>query len=117
MGLDEFGVTKASHLENFERNFQKVRRRKEISGEILVVVLVAKVISGVIRWWCKQESPDPPALGGDDIESEKPSEYVCSEGESSQTEGLVEDIIESRMVVHDGEIGEPSIDSLKAEYR
>ncbi|CAL2239905.1 unnamed protein product [Prunus armeniaca] len=64
-----------------------------------------------------KESHDPPAFGRDDTESEEPSEYVCSEGESSQTEGLVEGIIESRLVVHDGEIGEPLVDSRKAEYR
>ncbi|CAL2229627.1 unnamed protein product [Prunus armeniaca] len=39
----------------------------------------------------------------EDTESEEPSKYVCSEYESSQTEGLVEGLIESRMVVHEGE--------------
>lgn len=40
--------------ENFERNFQKVRRRKEISGEISLGGAVAKVISSDSPWWCKQ---------------------------------------------------------------
>ncbi|CAL2277524.1 unnamed protein product [Prunus armeniaca] len=33
-----------------------------------------------------KESPNPPAFGGDDTESEEASEYVCSEDESAQTE-------------------------------
>ncbi|CAL8992716.1 unnamed protein product [Prunus brigantina] len=64
-----------------------------------------------------KESHDPPAFGGEDTESEEPSQYVCSEDESSQTEGVVEGMIESRMVVHEGERGEPSIDSQEVEYR
>ncbi|VVA30048.1 PREDICTED: cytosolic purine 5'-nucleotidase, partial [Prunus dulcis] len=64
-----------------------------------------------------RESPDPPAFGGDDTESEEPSQYVCSEEESSETEGMVEGIIESRMIGHGGERGEPSVDSGSAAYR
>lgn len=64
-----------------------------------------------------RESHDPPAFRGEDTESEEPSLYVCSEGESSQTEGVVEGVIEGRMVVHEGERGEPSVDSREAEYR
>ncbi|CAL2255805.1 unnamed protein product [Prunus armeniaca] len=63
------------------------------------------------------KSHDPPAFGGEDTESEEPSQYVCSEDESSQTKGVVEGMIESRMVVHEGERGEPSVDSWEAEYR
>ncbi|CAL8152804.1 unnamed protein product [Prunus armeniaca] len=37
-----------------------------------------------------RESHEPPAFGGEDTESEEPSQYVCSEDESSQTEGVVE---------------------------
>ncbi|CAL8133940.1 unnamed protein product [Prunus armeniaca] len=70
---------------------KKVRRRKEISDEILVVVLVAKVISSVIPWWCKQD-------------------------ESSQTEGLVEGLVEARMVVHESGRSEPPVNSRSEAY-
>ncbi|CAL2256831.1 unnamed protein product [Prunus armeniaca] len=62
-----------------------------------------------------RESHDPTAFGGEDTESEEPNQYVCSEAECSQTEGVVEGMIESRMVVHDGERGERSVDSREAE--
>ena len=64
-----------------------------------------------------RESLDPPAFGGDDIESEEPSQYVCSEEESSDTEGLVEGTIESRMILSGVERVEPSEDSGAAAYR
>ena len=64
-----------------------------------------------------RESLDPPAFGGDDTESEEPSQYVCSEEESSDTEGLVEGTIESRMVLSGVERVEPSEDSGAAAYR
>ena len=60
---------------------------------------------------------NPPAFGGDDIESEEPSQYICSEEESSETEGMVEGTIESRMIGPRGERGEPSEDSGSAAYR
>ncbi|CAL2252506.1 unnamed protein product [Prunus armeniaca] len=55
-----------------------------------------------------RESHDPLAFGREDTESEEPNEYVCSEDESSQTEGVVECIIER---------GEPSVDSGSEAYR
>ncbi|CAL8117016.1 unnamed protein product [Prunus armeniaca] len=58
-----------------------------------------------------KEGPDSLAIGGDDTESEENSEYVCSEDESSQIEGLVEGLIEARMVVHEGEMVGPSVES------
>ena len=64
-----------------------------------------------------RESPDPSAFGEDDTESEEPSQYVCSKDESLETEGMVEGIIESRMIRHGGERGEPSIDSESAAYK
>ncbi|CAL8168090.1 unnamed protein product [Prunus armeniaca] len=64
-----------------------------------------------------RESHDPPAFGGEDTKSEEPSQYVCSEGESSETKVVVEGVIESRMVVYEGERGEPSVDSGSAAYR
>ncbi|CAL2270985.1 unnamed protein product [Prunus armeniaca] len=64
-----------------------------------------------------RESHDPPAFGGKDTKSEEPSQYVCSEGESSETKVMVEGVIESRMVVYEGERGEPSVDSGSAAYR
>ncbi|CAL2255728.1 unnamed protein product [Prunus armeniaca] len=64
-----------------------------------------------------RESHEPPAFGGEDTESEEPSQYVCSEDESSQTEGVVEGMIESRIVVHEGVRGEPSVDSGSAAYK
>lgn len=45
-----------------------------------------------------RESHNPPAFSGKDTESEEPSLYVCFEGESSQSEYVVECVIESRMV-------------------
>ncbi|CAL8174806.1 unnamed protein product [Prunus armeniaca] len=50
-------------------------------------------------------------------ESEEASEYVCSEDEGSQTEGLVEGLIEARMVVHEGEMDGPSVESGSEVYR
>ena len=64
-----------------------------------------------------RESLDPPAFGGDDTESEEPSQYVCSEEESSDTEGLVEGTIESRMILSGVERVEPSEDSGAVAYR
>ncbi|BBH00055.1 hypothetical protein Prudu_009956 [Prunus dulcis] len=64
-----------------------------------------------------RESPDPPAFGGDDTESEEHSQYICSKEESSETKGLVEGTIESRMIGPGGERGEPSGDSGSAAYR
>ncbi|CAL2254433.1 unnamed protein product [Prunus armeniaca] len=39
-----------------KKDFQKVRRRKKISGEIPRGGVVAKVIFGDFLWWCKQGS-------------------------------------------------------------
>ncbi|BBG93111.1 hypothetical protein Prudu_001023 [Prunus dulcis] len=64
-----------------------------------------------------RESLDPPAFGGDDTESDEPSQYICSEEEDSETEGLVEGTIESRMIGPGGERGQPSEDSGSAAYR
>ncbi|KAL6269603.1 hypothetical protein ACE6H2_026514 [Prunus campanulata] len=68
-----------------------------------------------------RESHDPPTFGGKDTKSEssqlEPSLYVCSKRESSQTEGVVEGVIESRMVVHEGDRGEPSVGSGSTTYR
>ncbi|CAL2247509.1 unnamed protein product [Prunus armeniaca] len=58
-----------------------------------------------------RESYDPPAFGGENTEGEEPSLYVCSEGESSQTEGVVKGVIESRMVGLEGERRELLVDS------
>lgn len=67
-----------------------------------------------------RESHDPFALGGEDTESEssqsEPSLYVCSERESSQTEGVVDGAIESRMVVYEGDRVEPSVSSGLSSY-
>ncbi|CAL2247848.1 unnamed protein product [Prunus armeniaca] len=79
-------------LEN--KNTEDEEQRKEISGEISSGGAVAKM-----------------------SESEEASEYVCSEDESSQTEGLVEGLIEARMVVHEGEMAGPSVESRSEAYR
>ncbi|CAL2271651.1 unnamed protein product [Prunus armeniaca] len=50
-------------------------------------------------------------------ESEEASEYVCSKDESSQTEGFVEGLIEAKMVVHEGEMAGPSVESGSEAYR
>ncbi|CAL2237114.1 unnamed protein product [Prunus armeniaca] len=50
-------------------------------------------------------------------EIEEVSEYVCSEEESSQTKGLVEGLIEARMVVHEGEMAGPSVEFGSEAYR
>ncbi|CAL9004636.1 unnamed protein product, partial [Prunus brigantina] len=49
-------------------------------------------------------------------ESEEASEYICSEDGSSQTEGLVEGLVEARMVVHEGVRSDPPIDSGSDAY-
>ncbi|CAL8164141.1 unnamed protein product [Prunus armeniaca] len=59
----------------------------------------------------------PPAFGGEDTESEEASQYMCSESEGSEIEGVAEGVIESRMVVHEGEGGDPSVDSGSAAYK
>ncbi|CAL8997921.1 unnamed protein product [Prunus brigantina] len=66
---------------------------------------------------CANTCHDPFALGGDNTESEEAREYVCSEDESSQTEGLVEGLVEARMVVHEGVKSDPSVDSESEVYR
>ncbi|CAL2247011.1 unnamed protein product [Prunus armeniaca] len=153
------GLTQFLSVQGFGREGERVlgflvyprisrkEKEKKISGEILVVVLVAKVISGnsfvVVQTRMNtlnmgmnmmntpnletnllnmsdssdKEGPDPLAFGGDDIESEEASEYVCSEDESSQTKGLVEGLIEARMVVHEGEMAGPSVESGLEAYR
>ncbi|CAL8136887.1 unnamed protein product [Prunus armeniaca] len=50
-------------------------------------------------------------------ESEEASEYVCSEDESSQTDGFLERLIEARMGVHEGEMAGPSVESGSLAYR
>ncbi|CAB4298879.1 unnamed protein product [Prunus armeniaca] len=64
-----------------------------------------------------RESHDLLAFGEEDTESEEASLYVCSEDESSETEGVVEGVIESRMIVHEGEGGEPLVDFGSAAYK
>ncbi|BBH05100.1 hypothetical protein Prudu_016392 [Prunus dulcis] len=128
MGLRGFGKGELARnlslwvwVRPWGRPNRKSRRRKRDFRQEFLVVLVAEVISGdsfvVMSESSDRESPDPPAFGGDDTESEEPSQYVCSEEESSETEGIVEGIIESRMIGHGGERGEPSVDSGSAAYR
>ncbi|CAL2246902.1 unnamed protein product [Prunus armeniaca] len=59
------------------------------------------------EFWEGRESRDPPAFGGEDTESEEPSQYVCSEDESSQTEGVVEEVVTDRVLTlpHTPEVG------------
>ncbi|CAL8155841.1 unnamed protein product [Prunus armeniaca] len=81
-------------------------KEKKISGEILVVVLGPRRFPANFRGGVTKMS-----------ESEEASEYVCSEDESSQTEGFVEGLIEARMVVHEGEMAGPSVESGSEAYR
>ncbi|CAL8148624.1 unnamed protein product [Prunus armeniaca] len=67
-----------------------------------------RILRGKMSESSDRESHDPLAFGSEDTESEEPNEYVCSEDESSQTEGVVECIIER---------GEPSVDSGSEAYR
>ncbi|BBN70398.1 hypothetical protein Prudu_1468S000100, partial [Prunus dulcis] len=67
--------------------------------EFLPGMKICQISAVVMSESSDRESLDPPAFGGDDTESEEPSQYICSEEESSDTEGLVEGTIESRMIV------------------
>ncbi|CAL8176283.1 unnamed protein product [Prunus armeniaca] len=92
---------------------QKVRRRKRFSMRFW--------------WWCKQEYDEHLKHEYEHVEcmhldqkmseSEEASEYVCSEDESSQTDGFVEGLIEARMGVHEGEMAGPSVESGSEAYR
>lgn len=64
-----------------------------------------------------RESQDSSDFGGEDNESDEPSLSVGFEGESSQSEHVVEVLIKSRMVGLEGERREPSVDSREAKYR
>ncbi|CAL2230997.1 unnamed protein product [Prunus armeniaca] len=86
--------------------FSESEKEKKISGEILVVVLGPRRFPANFRGGANKMS-----------ESEEASEYVCSEDESSQTEGFVEGLIEARMVVHEGEMAGPSVESGSEAYR
>ncbi|CAL2276870.1 unnamed protein product [Prunus armeniaca] len=86
--------------------FSESEKEKKISGEILVVVLRQRRFPANFRGVANKMS-----------ESEEASEYVCSKDESSQTEDLVKGLIEARMVVHKGEMAEPSVESGSEAYR